>query len=116
MFKCCSLFTVGHIVWFTSAGAHLQRVRLGEVGRPSDPHGDPHVDHLGRDVAERQVADHLLLRASGVLQTHVVADGERRPRDLRARRERRVQRDTLLFYPSFKQWGEFMTVLYTSYK
>lgn len=56
--------------------------------RPSDPHGDPDVDHLSSDVAERQVADHNLLSASGVRQTDVAAGGERGPCYLRARRER----------------------------
>lgn len=44
---------------------HLQCVWLGEVGCPSDLHGDPDVHHLSSDVAERQVADNYLLRLGG---------------------------------------------------
>lgn len=58
---------------------HLQRIWLGEVGRPSDPHDDPDVHHLSRDVAQRQVTDHHLLSLSGVGELHVFAGGEGRP-------------------------------------
>lgn len=63
-------------------GSHLQRIRLGEVGKPPHPQGDPHVHHLGSDVAEGEVADHHLLGHGGVRQTHVVAGGQRRPQEL----------------------------------
>lgn len=69
----------------TTDVSHLQCIRLSEVGRPSDPHGDPDVDHLSGDVAERQVADHHLLTLRGVRQSHVTAGGERGPRQLEGR-------------------------------
>lgn len=42
----------------TTDVSHLQCIWLSEVRHPSDLHGEPHVDHLSGDVAERQVADH----------------------------------------------------------
>ena len=69
--------------------SHLQCVRLSEVRHPSDLHGDPDVDHLSSDVAERQVADHRLLSLGGVCQTHVAAGGERGPRYLKGKESRR---------------------------
>lgn len=57
----------------THDAPHLQRIRLSEVRRPSDLHGEPHVNHLSGDVAERQVADYGLLSLSGICQTHVTA-------------------------------------------
>lgn len=63
-------------------GSHLQCIGLGEVGDPPHPQGDPHVHHLGSDVAEGEVADHHLLGHGGVPQTHMVAGGQRRPQEL----------------------------------
>lgn len=63
--------------------SHLQCIWLSKVCHPSDLHGDPHVDHLGGDVAEWQVADHHLLCQSSVFKTHVTAGGERSPSNLR---------------------------------
>lgn len=66
----------------TPPRSHLQRVGLGEVCVAAHSHGDPHVHHLGSDVAERKVADHHFLRHGGVFQTQVVGGGERRPQEL----------------------------------
>lgn len=55
--------------------SHLQGVGLSEVSHPSDLHGDPDVDHLGRDVAQRQVADHYLLSLGGRGETHMLGGG-----------------------------------------
>lgn len=57
------------------------------MGHPAHLHGEPHVHHLRGDVAERQVADHHLLRLSGVREADVPDGGQRRPRDLRGEGE-----------------------------
>lgn len=69
-----------------ASSPHLQCIWLGKVGRPSDPHDDPDVHHLSRDVAQRQVADHHLLSLRGVVQLHVFAGGEGRPSYLRRKK------------------------------
>lgn len=53
------------------------------MGHPAHLHGEPHVHHLGSDVAERQVADHHLLHLSGVREADVLDGGQRGPRDLK---------------------------------
>lgn len=63
--------------------SHLQGVGLSEVSHPSHLHGDPDVDHLGRDVAQRQVADHHLLSLGGRGETHVLGGGVSGPGQLR---------------------------------
>lgn len=61
---------------------HLESVWLREVdGRP-DLHVHPDIQHLGRNVAEREVADHHLLLFSGVREAQVPGHHPGRPRDL----------------------------------
>ena len=64
--------------------------------QPPDPHGDPDVHHLSRDVAERQVAHHLLLSDPCVHQAHVAAGGERGPCELGGGERKRLIRWVLI--------------------
>lgn len=66
------LFRAPACLWCAS---HLQGVGLSEESHPSDLYGDPDVDHLGRDVAQRQVADHHLLSLGGRGETHMLGGG-----------------------------------------
>lgn len=39
------------LVSFPDTNSHLECIRLGKVGHPAHLHGEPHVHHLGSNVA-----------------------------------------------------------------
>lgn len=80
MFYCTALPKLE--LFFTAAASHLQGVWMSKVGRSSDPHGDPDVNHLSCYVTQRQVAHHRLLSLSGVCEMHMFAGGEGGPCNL----------------------------------